>query len=722
MSVQANLLQRLQHARIRHGSSIALIWLPAVLVLAALAWRLAGVGPALALLIVGAAGVAAFAWRSTRRLNRQWLVRQLDARRKDLDDSTALLFADTATLKPLQQLQRTRLRERLQTRPAPDLREPWPAPRIAIAWLLVAVAITALLLWPGSATRSAGLAPVAQQGPVMPGVPRLIAQRLRITPPAYTGLPARNEAVLDAKAPQGSRLQWTLRYAPQPESVALVFLDGERVALERDGDDWTTTHRLDASVLYRVIATGAPTQPAPPLHRLDAIVDTPPRIKVLAPAQNLTLATRGQRRWPLQFEVEDDYGVASTAQLRITLAVGEGESMVFSSQAVSLRGRGGARGRRFDTTLDLTSLGFVESSDVIAQLMVTDNRSPAPQVVRSPGVILRWPPDLGRESTGLEGMVKKVLPAYFRSQRQIIIDAEALLKEKPKLDADTFISRSDSIGVDQRLLRLRYGQFLGEEAEGPKPLPTNDAEAPSAAPAAEEVHAVDDGHDHAEDEFAAPARFGSMDGVVAEFGHMHDIAEAATLLDPETRATLKQALDQMWQSELHLRQGDPKQALPFAYRALELIKQVQQAERIYLAKVGSQLPPIDMSRRLTGKREGLARRALPPVPPADQEDAPAVLWRALGTETGSAMDDLDAPMQSLQRWLRENQSRVSDPLAISTAIDALQRDPSCEPCRQSLRAQLWSAMARPPAAVQRRSQADAGGQRYLETLGRESDQ
>jgi len=51
-----------------------------------------------------------------------------------------------------------------------------------------------------------------------------------------------------------------------------------------------------------------------------------------------------------------------------------------------------------------------------------------------------------------------------------------LLKQRGALDADTFTRRADAIGVDQRILRLRYGQFLGEEAEGgakppPKPSP-----------------------------------------------------------------------------------------------------------------------------------------------------------------------------------------------------------------------------------------------------------
>lgn len=719
MTTQATLLRRLHDVRTRSAAITVTAWLPLVLMAAALAWRFGSTVSGALLLVVGIGAIAMLAWRRVRGFQRAWLVRQLDAQRTDLEDSSGLLFVDPATLNPLQQLQRTRLQQRLQDRPAPELRATWPVARIATGWIFAVAIIATMLYWPQPSSTSPMLAPVVQDGPMIAGVPRLVGQRLRITPPAYTGLPARNEDVLDAKAPQGSRLQWTLRYSPQPASVALVFLDGERVALSREGEHWVATQTLTASVLYRVVAEGLPSQPTPRLHRLDAIADTPPRIKVLAPAQSLTLATPGQRDLALQFEVEDDYGVGTSAQLRVTLAQGEGENISFREQSISLRGSGSAWSRQFVSTLDLASLGFAQGNDLIAQLEVSDNRSPSPQRVRSPSLILRWPPDLGAGSTGLDGMVKKVLPAYFRSQRQIIIDAEALLKQKPQLDADTFSARSDAIGVDQRLLRLRYGQFLGEESEGPKPLPTNDAGGEQAAATAEEVHSADDGHDHGEDEFAAPARFGSVDGVVEEFGHMHDIAEAATLLDPETRATLRQALDQMWQSELHLRQGDPKQALPFAYKALEFIKQVQQAERIYLARVGTELPPIDMSRRLTGKREGLARRALPPLPVADPEDAPAALWRALGDTSADPSADLDDSMQSLQRWLRDNGARVPDPLAISGAIDAVQRDPSCEQCRQSLRALLWSAMARPPGAVQRRTQADAAGQRYLEALQRE---
>ena len=57
------------------------------------------------------------------------------------------------------------------------------------------------------------------------------------------------------------------------------------------------------------------------------------------------------------------------------------------------------------------------------------------------------------------------MPEYFRSQRQIIIDSEKLLREKKCIAKETFNARSNSLAYDQKVLRLRYGEFLGEEFE-----------------------------------------------------------------------------------------------------------------------------------------------------------------------------------------------------------------------------------------------------------------
>lgn len=710
----------LQPVRTRSLFDDLLLWSPLPLLVAAVVGRWHGAATAALTAIAGLILLSVFAWHRSWRFDRQWLVRQLDARRADMEDSADLLFAEDVQLNPLQQLQRVRLQRRLGTGVALDLRPAWSAPRIAATWIAGALAIAILLFWPARQTATV-LAPSTENLPVIAGVPRLVAQRLRIVPPAYTGLPVRDEASLDAKAPQGSRLLWTLHFEPQPIAADLVLHDGTRAALTRDGDDWSVARNLDRSVLYRVSPSGAEKQPAPPLHRLDAISDAPPQIKVLVPENSLSLVAPGQRRWALAFEASDDYGVAASAQLRVTLAQGEGENIIFRERTIDVRGTGGGKLRRFSSQLDLTALGFSTGDDLIAQLTVADNRTPQPQRARSPSLILRWPSDLGAESTGLEGMVKKVMPAYFRSQRQIIIDAEALLKEQRKLDPERFVARSDGIGVDQRILRLRYGQFLGEEAEGgAKPPPTNDAETHDDDHAQTQAEAAtQDEHDHATASTEAKPAFGAEANVLEQFGHTHDHAEAATLLDPETRATLKQALDQMWQSELHLRQGQPKQALPYAYKALGFIKQVQQATRIFLARVGPELPPIDEARRMTGDRTGLARRELAlPIRSSDIDAAPAQAWELLAAAPGVANADA-LPLDALERWLGANPSRISDPLAWVAAIDAVRRDPACASCRSALRGLLWSVLPRPPANVPRRSDEGESGRRYLQSLGQE---
>ena len=731
MSMPAILSRLLHGVRRRSVADDLLIGLPLVALAGAAGWRLSGVLAAVLASVAVLMMLVVVAWWRTRRFDQRWLVRQLDVRRPDLEDSSDLLVADPAALNPLQQLQRARLQQRLSSGDAPELRAAWSSPRILATWIAGASGMAALLFWPSPQATSNRLAPSAEASPVIAGVPRLVAQRLRITPPAYTGLPVRHEASLEAKAPQGSHLQWTLHFKPQPQAAELVFHDGTRLALVREGEDWSAHRSLDRSMLYRVQPRTAQPQAATRLYRLDAIADRPPQIKVITPDRSLSLVTPGQRRWPLLFEVSDDHGVAASAQLRITLAQGEGESITFREQTLTVRGSGNATLKRVSPQLDLAALGLATGDDLVAQLSVHDNRTPTPQVVRSPSLILRWPSNLGNESTGLDGMVKKVLPAYFRSQRQIIVDAEALLKQKQKLAADTFVQRSDAIGVDQRILRLRYGQFLGEESEGQRKLmPTNDAEDNAAHDQADQPgHVGDeeskqadaqaaampgDDHDHAASK--AQAGFGNEADVLQDYGHTHDHAEAATLLDPDTRATLKQALDQMWQSELHLRQGDPQQALPYAYKALGFIKQVQQATRIFLARVGPELPPIDETRRLSGDRAGLVRRELGLASLDDADVVTANLWRALEEAPGAAAVAWEPQLQALERWLQANESRVRDPLALVAAVDAVRGDPQCIECRRRLRSLLWTALARPPAHVPGRAPGDASGARYLDAL------
>ena len=708
-----------QRARRRQWWITTLLAVPVALAVSAVAWRVAGFNAgSVVLLLTLLVSVGVATWRA-RRLDRRWLVRRLDDQ-PVAQDSADLLFALPEALNRLQQRQRTHVAAALQAR-MPELRPRWPG-----RWLLASV-ITSLLVmalalgWPRG-QNAAPLFPGAAAPPATPAQPpQLRSTRLEITAPAYTGQAARVQSALDGKVPQDSRLHWSLRFSAQPQTAALQFHDGQRIALQRDGDHWTAQWSVTRPALYRVV-----TEPAlrdTRLYRLDVVPDRPPVVRVIAPDRSLVLATPGQRQWPLQFEATDDYGVVATAQLKVTLAQGSGENITFREQTFSLSGTGPATQRRFARTLDLAALGATEGNDVIAQLTVRDTHTPTAQSAQSSSVILRLPSAAEIQGTDLEGMVKKTLPAYFRSQRQIIIDAEALIKERRQLPAEEFIKRADAIGVDQRILRLRYGQFLGEESEGgAKPPPTSDvlptSDTPTSTHDAEHDHDGDhaqaqaghDDHDHGAPTDGNAAVFGSASDVLSEYGHTHDHAEAATLLDPKTRATLKAALDQMWSSEGELRQGQPERALPYAYKALGFIKEVQQAERIYLARVGPELPPIDEGRRMTGDRADLASRTLPLRALDAPDQAIVQVWQQLADPASAP--DLDA----LTQWLRRNEARLPDPLSLAAAIETLRITPDCADCHQALRAQLWRALLRPLPQVPRRNAPDAMGQRYLDAL------
>ena len=724
--MSTTLLQsRWRAARSRRKVIVALVGLPWALLPAALAWRLGAVSALWPAVAVGGLVLASLAAAWSRRLDARWVRQRLDAE-PAMEDSADLLFADPGSLGPLQTLQRERVLTRL-----PDatraLREPWPWRRGAPVFVVGALAVATVLLWPSKAPGPLAPASSVDRAALAREQVRLRSARLQATPPAYTGQPSLVLPTLDAKVPQGTRLAWTLQFDRVPAQAQLRLTDGRLLPLQLQGNRATLGLVLDRSLLYRIVLDGQPLA----LHRLEAVPDRAPQVRVVEPDAPLVEWQPIRRRWLLRFEASDDYGVAAAAPLRLTLAQGSGENIRFSEHGTTLNGSGPATLRRYEYSVDPAALGMQPGDDLVAQLEVRDNRQPAPQTVRSGSVILRWPAVQEQAGIELEATVRKTLPAYFRSQRQIIIDAEALLKEKRSLDAATFLKRADAIGVDQRILRLRYGQFLGEESEGaPKlpdaptgdppasdsaasDIPTADAPEKPAPPAhADEGAAALDDHDHGHDGTAAT--FGRDDNVLAEFGHTHDHAEAATLLDPQTRATLKSALDQMWQSEGELRQGRPEAALPYAYKALAFIKQVQQAERIYLARTGPQLPPIDMSRRLSGDRAGLARRddALQPWHDKDAADALA-LWQALAP--GSAAVPA-ARLDAFGRWLGAHETQLDAPLDLAAALEQYRADPACAECQQRLRALLWSAVAAPPARPLPRRAPDAAGRRYLEVL------
>ena len=701
-------------------------------------WRMHAVGRALLLALPWIAVAVLFAMREPAQLARWWLLagalfatlawlvhawRKHDLpwftgqlnRHVGLEDSAGLLLGIEAPASSLARLQRERLQARWQAIDVGKLRpRQWLAPLLCN--LLAALACAATV-WSWHRPFPEPLReqlPTALAQALGVQSPSLRSTRISIEPPAYTGLPTRHVDTADVRVPEGSILRWALQFTVAPARAWLQFENGPRINLQQRDGSWHAEHRIDRPGLYRIVSEPALPAAQRRLHRIDMLRDQPPQVRAITPAQSLSLRKPGQQSWPVVFEATDDHGVTGSAELRIIQTSGEGENISASERTLALAGSGPPKSRRFAYAFDLARSGLTVGNDVIVQLTVRDNRQPRPQVVRSASVILRWPHQDAGMATGLDGLMQQVLPAYFRSQRQIIMDTEKLIKEQRTLSADVFGKRSDAIGVDQHTLRLRYGQFLGEEGEETAPLPTSDVDQASDAggsPAHEIEHAAGVSHDQ------GATGNSSVDAMLAEVSHVHDLPEAATLLDPGTQTILRAALREMWDSETRLRIGQPRDALPFAYKALGLIKQVQQADRIYLPRLGSERPPIDFSRRLSGKRDDLTTRsnvfvAVPSAPrPLD------ALWSALGTE--HAATPIAAPvLEAASRWLQGRSGNENDTLAAIAALDALRQQPDCGSCRHELRLRVWPLLAKPLATPVPRPRATAVGNAYLDALQR----
>ena len=692
MTASSALLARIgARARWRRVATELLRWLPWVALAGYVAYRVGGAMPGVLALAVALVLLAIVLLRRWRAIDRAWLIRALDRHDTNLQDSGDLLFADAAGLKPLEALQQARVHRRLQ-QSQPDLREPMPWSPLWLGALAALACAAALWFWPSTPPRVEPIIDAAPPDAMQAAQVQSLQANLDIVPPQYTGLPSRRLDVLEGEVAQGSELAWDLHFDIAPSAARLRFVDGSTLELVSDGGRWHGKRQLETSTLYRIEIDGAPVLSERAPYRIDVIPDLAPKIVVLQPERTLTVLDAATPRWSLVFEASDDYALGP-AQLELTLAQGSGEQVTVSERRVALRGQGDERNQRFEHRVDLAALGFAQGDDLIARLDVRDRRQPAPNITRSASFILRWPALQGGEGSGVEGLVQQAMPAYFRSQRQIIIDTEALIAEWPTLDADTAMSRSDTIGVDQRILRLRYGQFLGEESE------TESEESPTG----------EHGDEHAD---AGPSRAGNAGDLMAAAGHLHDLPEAATLLDPDTKKLLRSALDEMWQAERELRTGKPVTALPYEKRALEFIKRVQQADRIYLARVGLDLPQLDASRRLSGERPRSVSRT-DPLTERVVSDVPAQAWLALRAQPHSPDEVL---LDTLTSWLRDAPEGIDDPLALLTEIDGLRRDSDCGACRERLARQLWPALSPPAAAPLLRPRPDTIGNAYLDAL------
>ncbi|GAB3314358.1 DUF4175 domain-containing protein [Larkinella ripae] len=468
-----------------------------------------------------------------------------------------------------------------------------------------------------------------------PVAPVFQSASLQVKPPAYTDLPTKEGPDLNAVAVSGSQLKWRVKFSEHKQlAVFLVNSRGEELAFTKTGGFFERQDRLVSSGVYAVKAywkwsTGKDSLVyQSDFYRLEAQADLAPKIQPDSKEVYRFHFLKDDKNLRISARISDDFKVQQTF-IVATLARGSGENVKFRELKFPLP-QTNFKDARLSKIIDLKALHFAPGDELYYYWAAIDNKKPEANFAKSDTYFVVYKDTARVEEAELATMAVNIMPEYFRSQRQIIIDTEKLIARRKKLPAKAFKSTSNEIGFDQKVLRLRYGQYLGEEFEnsigGHDLAPDgnvlegfihkHDTEAEKDAPKSfafkmiekaeesqkKEVPAPDPhGHDH-ETKASANENKDPVAALMEQYIHAHDDGEANTFYEQSTRSLLKMALEQMWQSELHLRLYEPEKALPFENKALIYLKAAQHKARTFVKKSGYDPPPIkEKETRLTGE-------------------------------------------------------------------------------------------------------------------------
>ena len=443
---------------------------------------------------------------------------------------------------------------------------------------------------------------------------RMNDTKVIITPPAYTGIPQTSQSELDVKAIIGSEIEWVISFEnDQDISVELINTNGDGLKLTKENDEFILRDRVKSSGIYAFRASkDGETVYESDFYPLEGIEDLSPVILPNSKELYTYHFSKDAKIMNVGAQISDDFKVAE-AYLVATLARGSGENVKFRENRIPL-GKSNFKSEKLFAKLDLEALDFKPGDELYYYWAAMDNRTPTPNFSRSDTYFINYVDSTGVEEQDIIGMAIHVMPEYFRSQRQIIIDTENLIASKKSKSEKEFNSASNVIGSDQKLLRMRYGQYLGEEnsepQDGSEPvdfLAGHDHDHDHGAemmggiekPKKEKVenHVADSLKNTGED---------GLGGLMNAFLNNSQQTVQAESDEISSMHLLKLSLDQMWESELHLRLFEPEKALPFQYKALEYLKSVQQKSRAYVKRSGFDPPPIKQEeKRLAGDLEDL---------------------------------------------------------------------------------------------------------------------
>jgi hypothetical protein len=533
------------------------------------------------------------------------------------EESIDLIAFENASLTNIQELQRQKIqRQFLATLPDVKISSNWFK---GLVFLIVAIGIfyTSNLIEKNKST-------VADQERLSKstGVPNILKTKLhasikslniKIQPPPYTQKQNFSSENANLTIPEGSNIEWSIIFSDSVSEPKIILAGNtDRISSAQiTPKTFTARGTLSAPSFYQVQWTNQDgLTKSSDFYKIEIIRDQHPLVAITNLEKSVDLTVNDKLIIDVNAQISDDYGI-SNSYIIATVSKGSGESVKFREEKLLFTSPKHIAGKSISASrsLDLLKLGMEPGDELYLYAEALDNKTPVPNKSRTETYFITLQ-DTASQTLSVEGgLGVDLMPDYFRSQRQIIIDTEKLLNEKNKLAKKEFNSTSNELGYDQKVLRLKYGEFLGEEFEtriGDAAPVEGEESVDDIAKKYTHVHDTENEHNLVDDKKNKSGNDQDEKGgdktksLADAYKHDHDDAEEATFFNQSIRSKLKAALTEMWDAELYLRLYQPEKSLPYQYKALKLLKEVSNDSRIYVHRTGFDPPPIKEEKRLTG--------------------------------------------------------------------------------------------------------------------------
>lgn len=547
------------------------------------------------------------------QIDSRFIVRNFNLLHPALQNSADLVLSEQQSLTTIQRLQQSKVIELIKHHQH-QLKLPNKLFRSILFFLLCSL-ISVILLWNKNISTEGVTLEIDKSNTAQLNAAVVSAAiesfEINITPPDYTNIKPYTASLNNINIPEESKIHLKIKFNQPVESAYVIISGKDSLQLKKVVDDhYETSFSLKQEVYFQLAWKNKEWQQSD-LYPIRITKDNGPVISITNLQQFTELTWEDNPQVTTRANLQDDYSL-SKAQIIATVSKGSGESVKFREEKINFTSPASIQGRNIQasTVLNLKKLGLEPGDELYFYIEAFDNKT-TPNRSRTDTYFIAVQDTSEIITSTEEGLGVDLMPEYFRSQRQIIIDTEKLINNKKTISSNAFKATSNDLGYDQKVLRLRYSEFMGEEfvsGIGPQ-VTTEDVEEAShehdVVKAFGHVHDSENEHnlvEHKHEEKHDHQHENSDDpdkklSPLEEFVHAHDDTEEATFYIQSVKAKLRAALTLMWDAELQLRLFEPTKSLPYQYKILKLLKEISNDSRIYVHRTGFDPPPIKEDKR-----------------------------------------------------------------------------------------------------------------------------